>query len=123
MNVTGGAPMSRTTASGALALAFASAFAWLCCLPIATGALGITLAALSATLGPWWPLLAAASLLLLAVAVVQTFRGSGALEAERCEIQSGVRRRWLFLGAMGALTLALLTLHWWSAEIVYRLIR
>ena len=80
--------MSKATASGALGLAFASTLAWLCCLPIATGAFGIALAALAAAIAPWWPILASASLVLLAVAVLQTLRGGGGVEAESCGLSS-----------------------------------
>ncbi len=119
----GGALMSKATASGALGLAFASTFAWLCCLPIATGAFGIALAALAAAIAPWWPVLASASLVLLAVAVFQAVRGGGGLETESCEMSNRGRRRWLFVGIVGVLTVAFLTLPWWSAEVVSRLIR
>lgn len=111
--------MSRTTAGGAMGLALASSLAWLCCLPIATGTLGVALAAVAPVLGPWWPLLGGASLALLGVTVAQTFRGNA--RADRCEIHS--RGRWLVVGAVAVSTIALLTLPWWSAEIVYRLIR
>ena len=77
--------MSKATASGALGLAFASALGWLCCLPIASGAFGIALAALAAAVGPWWPVLAFASLVLLVVAIVQTLRGGGGPRSDHCE--------------------------------------
>jgi hypothetical protein len=115
--------MSKATASGALGFAFASALASLCCLPIASGALGIALAALAATMSPWWPLLASASLFLLIVAIVQTGRGGGPLEADRCEMANRRRRQWPFLGVVALLTLALLSLPWWSARIAYRFIQ
>jgi hypothetical protein len=38
-------------------------------------------------------------------------------------VQDRGRRQWLFVGTVAVLTLALLTLPWWSAEITYRLIR
>src|SRR5262249_31873298 len=81
----GGALMSKATASGALGLAFASPLGWLCCLPIASGAFGIALAALAAAVGPWWPVLAFASLVLLVVAIVQTLRGGGGPRSDHCE--------------------------------------
>jgi hypothetical protein len=61
----GGGLISKATASGALGLAFASSLSFLCCLPIFSGAVGIGLAALAAVVGPWWPALSAASLVLL----------------------------------------------------------
>ena len=115
--------MSKTTASGALGLAFASALASLCCLPIASGAFGIALAALAATVGPWWPVLASASLMLLVAAVVQTVRGRGGVEPDRCKMRNRRQRQWLFVSVIGFLTLVLLTLPWWSAEIASRLIQ
>ena len=115
--------MSKKTASGALGLAFASALASLCCLPIASGALGIALATLAATVNPWWPVLASASLMLLAAAVVQTVRGRGGVEADRCEMRNRRQRRWLFVSVIGFLTLALLTLPWWSSGIASRFIQ
>ncbi len=84
--------ISKSAASGALGLAFVSALGWLCCLPIASGAFGIALA------GP---------------------RGSA---IDSCAMPNRRRRQWLVLSAIGALTLLLLTLPWWSAELTYRLI-
>ena len=115
--------MSTRAASGALGLAFTSVFAWVCCLPIATGAFGIVLADVAAAISPWWPWLAASSLVLLAIAVVQALLGKGKTGADQCELRDRGRRQWLFVGAVAVLTLALLTLPWWSAEITYRLIR
>jgi len=115
--------ISKPAASGALGLAFAAALGWLCCLPIASGALGIALAAVAATVGPWWPLLATASLVLLVITVVRAARGTGSSAVNSCELPNRRRRQWLFLSAIGALTLLLLTLPWWSAELTYRLIR
>ena len=115
--------MSKATASGALGLAFASALGWLCCLPIASGAFGIALAALAAAVGPWWPFLASASLVLLIVAVVQTVRGGGGMSSDHCDIRDRGHRQWLFVSVVSVLTLALLTLPWWSGEITYRFIR
>ena len=115
--------MSKATASGALGLAFASAFGWLCCLPIASGAFGIALAAMAAAIGPWWPALASASLVLLIVAVVQTLRGVGNMGSDHCEARNRGRRQWIFVSVVGVLTLVLLTLPWWSSEITYRFVR
>jgi hypothetical protein len=115
--------MSKGTASGALGLALASALASLCCLPIASGAVGIALAALAVAVSPWWPLLACASLVLLTVAVVQTMRGRGDVEAGHCEIQNRRQRQWLFVSVVAFLTLALLSVPWWSAQIAYRFIQ
>ena len=115
--------MSKGAASGALGLAFASALGWFCCLPIASGAFGIALAALAAAVGPWWPVLASASLVLLVVALVQTLQGSGGPSSDQCDTQTRGQRQWLFVSVVGVLTLALLTLPWWSGEITYRLIR
>ena len=108
--------MSKATASGALGLAFVSALGWLCCLPIASGAFGIALAALAAAVGPWWPILASASLVLLVVAIVQTLRGSGRARSDHCDRQNRGQRQWLFVSVVGVLTLALLSLPWWSGE-------
>lgn len=115
--------MSKATASGALGLAFASALGWLCCLPIASGAFGIALAALAAAVGPWWPVLAFASLVLLVVAIVQTLRGGGGPRSDHCDTRNRGQRQWLFVSIVGVLTLALLTFPWWSGELTYRLIR
>lgn len=115
----GGALMSKTTASGALGLAFASALGWLCCLPIASGAFGVALAALAAAVGPWWPALSAASLVLLVVAIAQAPRGRGGLKSDHCDARRRSQRQWLFVSVVGLLTVALLTLPW----ITYRLIR
>jgi hypothetical protein len=115
--------ISKSAASGALGLAFVSALGWLCCLPIASGAFGIALAAVAATVGPWWPLLATASLVFLVITVVRAVRGTGGSAVHSCEVPNRRRRQWLFLSAIGALTLLLLTLPWWSAELTYRLIR
>ena len=114
--------ISKSAASGALGLAFVSALGWLCCLPIASGAFGIALAAVAATVGPWWPLLATASLVFLVITVVRGVRGPGGSAIDSCEMPNRRRRQWLFLSAIGALTLLLLTLPWWSAELTYRLI-
>lgn len=115
--------ISKAGASGALGLAFVSALGWLCCLPIAGGAFGVALAAIAATVGPWWPLLATLSLVFLVVTVVRAVRGTGGSAVHSCEMLNRRRRQWLFLSAVGALTLLLLTLPWWSAELTYRLIR
>jgi hypothetical protein len=69
--------ISKSAASGALGLAFVSTLAWLCCLLIASGAFGVALAAVAATVGPWWPLLATASLVFLVITIVRVVRGSG----------------------------------------------
>jgi hypothetical protein len=119
----GGALMTKATASGALGLAFASTLSLLCCLPIATGAFGIGLAAVAAVVSPWWPALSAGSLMLLITAVVQVVRGRGGMKSDRCEVRSHNKRQWFFVGVVGFLTLALLTLPWWSAGITYRLIQ
>ncbi len=123
MSANGGEHMSKASASGALALAFASALASFCCLPVASGAFGIALASLAAALGSWWLALASGSALFLAIAVVHTLRGVGAVGADRCETSNRRRREWLFVGVIGVLTIALLSFPWWSAEIAYRLIR
>jgi phosphatidylglycerophosphate synthase len=115
--------MSKATASGALGLAFASALASLCCLPIASGAFAIALAALAGAVTPWWPLLASASLILLAAAVVQTVRGKGGAGVDRCEMEHRHKRQWLFVSIIGFLTLVLLTLPWWSAAVAYHVIQ
>jgi len=115
--------ISKAAASGALGLAFVSALGWLCCLPIASGAFGVALAAIAATVGPWWPLLATLSLVFLVIAVVRGVRGTGGSAVHSCEMLNRRRRQWLFLSAVAALTLLLLTLPWWSAELTYRLIR
>src|SRR5216683_5788608 len=103
--------ISKAAASGALGLAFVSALGWLCCLPIASGAFGVALAAIAATVGPWWPLLATLSLVFL-VAVVRGVRGTGGSAVHSCEMPNRRRRQWLFLSAVAALTLLLLTLPW-----------
>ena len=118
-----GALVTKTTASGALGLAFVSALGWLCCLPIAAGASGVAMAGIAAAVGPWWPVLAAGSLILLGIAVVQGVRGGGGLKSDRCDARNRSRRQWLFVSVVGLLTLVLLTLPWWSAELSYRLIR
>ena len=115
--------ISKAAASGALGLAFVSALGWLCCLPIASGAFGVALAAIAATVGPWWPLLATLSLVFLVITVVRAVRGTGGSAVHSCEMLNRRRRQWLFLSAVGALTLLLLTLPWWSADLTYRLIR
>ena len=115
--------MSKATASGALGLALASALGWLCCLPIASGAFGIVLAAFAAAVGPWWPVLASASLVLLVVAIVQALWAGGGPRSDQCDTQNRGQRHWLFVSVVGVLTFALLTLPWWSGEITYRLIR
>jgi hypothetical protein len=115
--------MSKAAASGALGLAFASALASLCCLPIATGAAGVALAALGAAITPWWPLFTAASLILLAVAVHQTVRGNGSVRADRCEMRRRFHKQWLFVTIIGSLTLVLLTWPWSSAEMAYHFTR
>ncbi len=119
----GGTLMTKTTASGALGLAFVSALGWLCCLPIAAGASGVALAGIAAAVGPWWPVLAAGSVILLGVAIVQAMRGRGGLNSDHCEARNHGGRQWLFVSVIGLFTIALLTLPWWSAEITYRLIR
>jgi mercuric ion transport protein len=118
-----GTLMTKTTASGALGLAFVSALGWLCCLPIAAGASGVALAEIAAAVGPWWPVLAAGSLILLGVAVVQGVRGRGGLRSDHCDWRNRSRRQWLFVSVVGLLTLVLLSLPWWGAELSYRLIR
>jgi len=118
-----GTLMTKTTASGALGLAFVSALGWLCCLPIAAGASGVALAGIAAAVGPWWPVLAAGSLILLGVAVVQGVRGRGGLRSDHCDSRNRSRRQWLFVTVVGLLTLVLLSLPWWGAELSYRLIR
>ena len=118
-----GALVTKTTASGALGLAFVSALGWLCCLPIAAGASGVALAGIAAAVGPWWPVLAAGSLILLGVAVVQGVRGRGGLRSDHCDSRNRSRRQWLFVSVVGLLTMVLLTLPWWGAELSYRLIR
>ena len=115
--------MTKTTASGALGLAFVSALGWLCCLPIAAGASGVALAGIAAAVGPWWPVLAAGSLILLGVALVQAVRGRGGLGSDHCNARNRRKRQWLFVSVVGLLTLVLLSLPWWSAELSYRLIR
>jgi hypothetical protein len=119
----GGALMTKTTASGALGLAFVSALGWLCCLPIAAGASGVFLAGIAAAVGPWWPVLTAGSLILLGVAIVQAMRGRGRLNSDHCDARNRGRRQWLFVSVVSLFTIGLLTLPWWSAKITYRLIR
>ena len=119
----GGTQMSKATASGALGLAFASSLGWLCCLPFASGAFGIGLATIAAVMGPWWPMLATGSLVLLILAIVQAVRGRGGLKSDHCDTRNHARRQWIFVSVVGLLTAAFLTLPWWSAEITYRLIR
>jgi hypothetical protein len=118
-----GTLMTKTTASGALGLAFVSALGWLCCLPIAAGASGVALAGIAAAVGPWWAVLAAGSLILLGVAVVQGVRGRGGLRSDHCDSRNRSRRQWVFVSVVGLLTLVLLSLPWWGAELSYRLIR
>lgn len=118
-----GRQVSNSTASGALGLALASTLAWLCCLPIATGAFGIVLAAIAAAVSPWWPILAAASVVFLIITIVRAVRGTGGSSAQSCEVQNRKRNQWLFVSVISALTILLLTLPWWSAELTYRLIR
>jgi hypothetical protein len=115
--------LSKTTASGALGFALASVLGSLCCLPIATGAAGVALAALGVAANPLWPVFASASLILLAVTVVQTTRGGGTLGGGRCELGELPRKQWLFVSIIGFLTLLLLTLPLWSTEMAYRLTR
>jgi hypothetical protein len=115
--------MTKTTASGALGLAFVSALGWLCCFPIAAGASGVALAGIAAAVGPWWAVLAAGSLILLGVAVVQGVRGRGGLRSDHCDSRNRSRRQWVFVSVVGLLTLVLLSLPWWGAELSYRLIR
>src|SRR5207302_6767907 len=93
----GGVLMTKTTASGALGLAFVSALGWLCCLPIAAGASGVALAGIAAAVGPWWPVLAAGSLILLSVAVFQGVRGRGGLRSDHCDARNRILRQWLFV--------------------------
>jgi hypothetical protein len=119
----GGTLMTKTTASGALGLAFVSALGWLCCLPIAAGASGVALAGIAAAVGPWRPALAGGSLILLGLTVVQAVRGRGGLKSDHCDVRNRGWRQWLFVSVVGLFTVALLTLPWWSAELTYRLIR
>jgi hypothetical protein len=108
----------KSTASAAIALAFASTLGWLCCLPLVGGAIGVTLAGVAATMGPWWPLFAGASVMFLAITVVRTVGAS-----QFCATNGRRRRPWLFLTAIGALTFFLLSLPWWTAELTYLFIR
>src|SRR5260370_943892 len=62
-------------------------------------------------------------LVFLVLAVVRGVRGTGGSAVHSCEMLNRSRRQWLFLSAVAALTLLLLTLPWWSAELTYRLIR
>src|SRR5260370_39226855 len=112
--------ISKAAASGALGLAFVSALGWLCCLPIASGAFGVALAAIAATVGPWWPLLAALSLAFLVITVVRGVRGTGGSAVHSCEVLNRRRRQWLFFGAGGGPALFFPTLAWVGARLTIR---
>lgn len=118
VNPAGARPIPKSTASAAIALAFASILGWLCCLPLVGGAIGVTLAGVAAVMGPWWPLFAGTSVMFLAITFVRAIRTK-----QSCAIDGRSRHPWLFLTAVGTLTFFLLSLPWWSAELTYLFIR
>jgi hypothetical protein len=85
--------LSKSAASAAIGLAFVSALLWLCCLPVASGTFGIALAAVAATVGPWWPQLAIAGLVFLVITVVHAVRGTAGSAVHSCDMPNGRRRQ------------------------------
>lgn len=109
--------MSKWSGYGALGAAFGVAATWLCCLPFAA-AMGAGVLAIGAALSPYQPFLALGSLVLLAVAFVQTFRARKCDESGTCAVEPR-RGPWVFLAVITLLTLLLITFPYWSASLIY----
>ena len=109
--------MSKWSGFGAVGAGFGVALTWLCCLPFAA-ALGAGVTAAGAALTPFQPFMALASVSLLAIALVQTIRARQCEDGESCSALSQ-RRRWLFLAAVTVATVLLITVPYWSADLIY----
>ena len=109
--------MSKWSGFGAVGAGFGVALSWLCCLPFAA-ALGAGVTAAGAALTPFQPFMALASVSLLAIALVQTIRARRCEDGESCSALAK-RRRWLFLAAVTVATVLLITVPYWSADLIY----
>jgi hypothetical protein len=109
--------MSKWSGFGALGAGLGVALSWLCCLPFAA-ALGASVGAAGAALTPYQPYMELLSVSLIGVAFVQTIRSARCKDGDRCNRLSR-RRRWLFLAVVTVAVIALLTLPYWSASLIY----
>ncbi len=109
--------MTKWSGFGAVGAGFGVALSWLCCLPFAA-ALGAGVTAAGAALTPFQPFMALASVSLLTIALVQTIRARRCDNGESCNRLSQ-RRRWLFLAAVTVATVLLITVPYWSADLIY----
>ena len=113
---------ARVTAGGAVAAAFGSAAAWLCCLPFALGVLGTVGAGVAQVLGPIRPWVTALSVGLLGIAFFQAYR---VVPARSCAPDRGCARPesrartrlFLWIAAVG--TILLITVPYWLSWAIY----
>lgn len=109
--------MKKWAGVGAVGAALGAALTTICCLPVAA-ALGAGVLAVGSALTPFQLPLAFVSLVLLLVAFVQTLRAPECDEEGACA-RPRSRFRWVFFGVMAVVTLALITLPYWSASLLY----
>ena len=104
--------------TGAILASLGSAASWVCCLPIAFGALGSGASIVAATLGPVRPFLIGLSLVLLAAAFFFHYRKPVAWGPDGCTPKT-VRRQRVVLWAAAFLTLSMLTIPYWASWVIY----
>lgn len=112
---------ARLSAAGAVASAAGAAASWLCCMPLALGALGTVGSGLAHVLGPFRPYISVLSVTLLGVAFYQIYRAPSRACAvdEDCAIPAKVERRRHLLWIAGGVTILFLTLPYWLAWVIY----
>ena len=100
---------SRWAGGAALAAAVAYVLTAACCVPVALGVAGATVAGLSGFLGPYQPYLGGVALLLLAVAFYRAYRQPGRCTGDGAPAARPPLALWLLAAAV----LVLLTAPFW----------
>ena len=110
---------TRWSDVGALTSAGTVAATILCCLPLATGIIGASVAAVGAQFVPFQPYLIAVSLGLPAYSFYQAYRRDATCAAGGCDVPTSVRRRRITLWCVTVVVVGLLTLNWWASWLIY----
>jgi hypothetical protein len=110
----------RLSYAGSLTTASTAAATIFCCLPFATGILGVGVVAFGAQFAPFQPYLTSASVAFLAYGFYEAYRPSAAACADdTCNVPSGLRYRRMALWVVAVIVAALLTARWWVSSVIY----
>ena len=108
---------ARVTAAGSITAAIASAATWFCCLPFAIGFLSAGTSTFALALGRFRPVFNGAALLLIGIALVQSYRSTKECTDEAVCRKARFGR--VFLWATAVFVVAMIAAPLWTSWVIY----